>query len=255
MATLMERVKRRLERYRYMSGPHIRKRALYLERVAGKRGLEVGGPSDVFRPDCPLDLYAAVGGLDNCDFSNSTVWQAHLEPEYRFHPEKEAGRSMFCEGTNLATVADGSYDFVLSSHNLEHFANPVKALREWKRILRPGGVLILALPNYRRTFDHRRKPTSVDHMLDDFTHNVGEDDLTHLPEIFALHDRSRDPASGTQEYFENRSRKNIENRCLHHHVFDMHNSRALLEQVGYRVHSVELAYPVHILLLATCNED
>jgi hypothetical protein len=118
-------------------------------------------------------------------------------------------------------------------------------------VLRPSEALILVLPHYKRTFDHRRTPTSVDHMLEDFDHNLGEDDLTYLPEILEKHDLSLDPDAGTPEQFHKRSLDNISNRCLLHHVFDRKNSRELLERTGFHLRSMDLAFPFHICILAT----
>ena len=117
---------------------------------------------------------------------------------------------IIAEGSDLTPVGDGSYDFVLSSHNLEHFANPVKALKEWKRVTRLNGALILVLPDYRRTFDHRRTPTPVQHMLDDYSRNTGEDDTTHVLEVLQLHDVKRDGTLKTQSY-EELHRRSINN--------------------------------------------
>jgi len=41
---------------------------------------------------------------------------------------------------------DGSYDFVFSSHVLEHILDDKKAIREIRRILKPGGIAILPVP-------------------------------------------------------------------------------------------------------------
>lgn len=196
-----------------------------------------------------MPIYDSVGSLDNCDFSSETTWASHAN-SYVFSVRKAPGKSIFCEGSNLEGMADDTYDFVLSSHNLEHFANPVKALKEWQRVIRPGGGLILVLPNYKKTFDHRRKPTPVAHMLEDYEQNTSEEDLTHLSEILCEHDLSRDPAAGTAENFRERSLNNFANRCLHHHVFDESNSRDLLTQLGMQVLAVETAAPCHIVLLA-----
>jgi SAM-dependent methyltransferase len=218
--------------------------------IKGKRGLEIGGPSEVFqRWSSPLPIYRHIASLDNCDISRTTVWAAHADT-YTFSPGKAAGKTIFCDGSDLSSVADQSYDFILSSHNLEHFANPVKALHEWKRVTRPGGGWILVLPNYAKTFDHRRSPTTVDHMLEDFERNTQEDDLSHLPEILQAHDLSMDLAAGSAEEFRSRSLNNFTNRCLHHHVFDESNSRQLLTACGMNVLAVEPAFPFHIFLLA-----
>ncbi len=223
---------------------------IYLPFVVGKVGLEIGGPSEVFRRRQPLELYPKVGRLDNCDFSRSTVW-AEQQDSYTFDSERDPGKSIFCDGSALVSVEDNTYDFVLSSHNLEHFANPVKALKEWKRVICRSGALILALPDYRKTFDHYREPTSVDHMLEDFERNIEEDDLTHVPEILEKHDLSMDPGAGTAEQFRERALNNFSNRCLHHHVFDKKNSRELLQRTGFNVRSVYLGLPCHICLVAT----
>lgn len=41
----------------------------------------------------------------------------------------------------------GAWDFVFSSHCLEHLENPVAALEHWRDRLKPGGVLFLYLPH------------------------------------------------------------------------------------------------------------
>jgi SAM-dependent methyltransferase len=218
--------------------------------VEGKKGLEIGGPSGVFQAGIhPLPIYPLVGSLDNCDFSRDTAWATHGE-DYVFSPGKFPGKNFFRDATDLSFLPDHSYDFILSSNNLEHFANPVKALHEWKRVIRPGGSMIVVLPYYAKTFDHRRTPTRVDHIFEDFENNTQEDDLTHLAEILEKHDLARDHGAGSPEEFKQRSLANFEHRCLHHHVFDQANSRELLERCGMDVLSVELARPHDILLIA-----
>lgn len=46
-----------------------------------------------------------------------------------------------------------SIDFVVSSHNFEHLPNPVAFLCAVEKVLRPGGVLAMAIPDHRRCFD------------------------------------------------------------------------------------------------------
>src|ERR1700744_419573 len=245
--SLVRRAKHTARRLR-----HVRWRTLRAVRpfVAEKSGLEIGGPSKVFEEGIlTLPIYPLIGRLDNCDFSRDTTWASH-EDSYIFSPGKPPGKSIFRDASNLSSIADHTYDFILSSHNLEHFANPVKALQEWKRVTRPGGALVVILPDYSKTFDHRRTPTSVDHLFEDFKQETQEDDLTHLPEILDKHDLSLDPGASSQEAFHRRSLDNFNNRCLHHHVFDGANSRELLTRCGLEVLVVDFAPPFHILLLA-----
>lgn len=193
-----------------------------------KTGLEIGGPSGIFGRNKFLPVYKYAERVDGVNFSNATVWEGKIEAgsTYKYTADR-IGVQYVCEGNDLREIADNTYDFVLSSHNLEHFANPLKAVAEWKRVVKPGGVILLVLPDKRYTFDNKRNVTRFEHLLEDFTKNIGEDDLTHLEEILSLHDRQLDPPARDKEYFKQRCLKNFENRCLHQHVFD----HALLKRI------------------------
>lgn len=225
---------------------------LCVARVRHRRGLEIGGPSAIFGNKGLLPLYARVGHLDNCNFSAHTVWVEHHEEgaTFRFDRRRPAGRQFIAEATRLEPIASKSCDFVLSSHALEHCANPLQALREIKRVLADSGTLILVLPHREGTFDHRRPVTSLQHLIEDDRRGMAEDDLTHLPEILALHDFERDPEAGGPQAFEARARSNAENRCLHHHVFDEHLAAAMVTEAGLDVLAVEFSPPMHIIVVA-----
>lgn len=47
----------------------------------------------------------------------------------------------------LATIPDNAYDFVYSSHCLEHLVDPREGLRNWFRVLKPGGYLVVVVPD------------------------------------------------------------------------------------------------------------
>jgi predicted SAM-dependent methyltransferase len=225
---------------------------IFKAEVENQRGLEIGGPSSIFRDTGELPLYRHAAGLDNCVFSTETIWEGRRAEgqTYAYHPRKSDGFNFIREATDLRGIADHAYDFILSSHSLEHTANPVKALKEWTRVVKPRGAVIIVLPDYRRTFDWRRKPTPLEHMMADYQRGTDERDLSHLAEILELHDLSLDRAAGNKTSFHQRSLKNFDNRCLHHHVFDERNSRELLQATGLTVSVQELIKPNHIVLLA-----
>lgn len=56
----------------------------------------------------------------------------------------------------LASIEDESFDFVYSSHCLEHMTNVRTALKNWFRVVRRGGYLIIAVP-HRDLYEKRKE--------------------------------------------------------------------------------------------------
>ena len=67
---------------------------------------------------------------------------------------------------DAAGVPPGSLDFVVSSHNFEHLPDPVRFLQGVERMLKPGGVLSMAIPDKRTCFDTLRPETSLGQLLE-----------------------------------------------------------------------------------------
>src|SRR3990167_551636 len=55
-------------------------------------------------------------------------------------------------GGDAMNLPEGEFDFIFSSHAIEHLANPVAAIEHWKTRLRPGGVLFAYLPHPDMTY-------------------------------------------------------------------------------------------------------
>lgn len=94
-------------------------------------------------------------------------------PELRVHyPELEheplVQVDILDDGERLTKIPDSSLDFVVANHFLEHTEDPLGTLLNAFRVLRPGGVLYLALPDKRHTFDSDRPVTPFEHLLSDF---------------------------------------------------------------------------------------
>ncbi len=56
---------------------------------------------------------------------------------------------------------------MVANHVLEHAEDPIAALGHLVRVLVPGGVLFLTLPDARHTFDAMRQRTTIEHVLRD----------------------------------------------------------------------------------------
>ena len=118
-----------------------------------KNGLEIGGPSALFRDSGFLPIYSFIQSLDGVNFSTSTVWEGKLEEGNFYRYQDKTGHQYIAEGTKLQAIKNDQYDFVLSCNNLEHIANPIAAVMEWKRVIKPGGAILLVLPNKQANFD------------------------------------------------------------------------------------------------------
>jgi SAM-dependent methyltransferase len=90
------------------------------------------------------------------------------------------------DGERLATVPDGSVDFVIANHFIEHTQDPIATLGNHARVLREGGVLFMAVPDKRRTFDVDRPVTTLEHLLRDHAEGPQWSRAQHFEEYAAL---------------------------------------------------------------------
>lgn len=72
----------------------------------------------------------------------------------------------------LSNIRDNSYDFVYSSHTIEHLPNPSVAVKNWFRVLRPNGFLIIYAPHRdlyekKKSLPSRFNPTHLHFFLPD----------------------------------------------------------------------------------------
>jgi len=60
-------------------------------------------------------------------------------------PEKNSPDVLKMDMTEL-TFPDNSFDFIFVCHSLEHCDNPIKAIKEFKRVVKEGGFVFISLP-------------------------------------------------------------------------------------------------------------
>jgi SAM-dependent methyltransferase len=188
-----------------------------------KLGVEIGGPSNT-----GTIVYKNASSIDNIVFSKNTIWSNHTDV-YQFFHDKTC-KVIINDAVNITLVENDYYDFVFSSHMLEHVANPLKAINEWLRIIKKGGHIIIIVPEKSACFDHKREYSMFSTLLSQYEKNVGEDDLSTLPEILMKHDLIMDPPAGDLGAFTKRSLDNFNNRCLHHYVY---NDELLIKICNY----------------------
>lgn len=65
---------------------------------------------------------------------------------------------------------DETFDFVISSHVVEHFYDPIHAIKEWLRVVKSGGYVYMIVPHKERTFDRDRPRTTLAELIDRHEH-------------------------------------------------------------------------------------
>jgi SAM-dependent methyltransferase len=80
----------------------------------------------------------------------------------------------------LAEFDDDSYDFIVASHLLEHVAQPFLLVSDIYRVLKNDGILLIALPDLRNTFDNRRIPMDFEHFKKDIKLQIKIDEISHV---------------------------------------------------------------------------
>ena len=97
------------------------------------------------------------------------------------------------DGELLESIGDASQDFVIANHFLEHCQNPLLALENMFRVLRVDGVLYLALPDKRYTFDRLRPVTTLEHLHRDYSEGPEYSRREHFQEWVRLVNGITDP--------------------------------------------------------------
>jgi predicted SAM-dependent methyltransferase len=83
------------------------------------------------------------------------------------------------DARNIYWFKDNVLDYVFSSHLLEDFENTEEVLREWIRVLKVGGYLVLFCPDEQIYHEHCRK-TGQDYNL---AHKISNFSLAYVKKI------------------------------------------------------------------------
>ncbi len=93
-----------------------------------------------------LDAPAGTGALaDRLRRMGFDVSCCDINPSYFSIPEMSLEIGDLSQSLPYASA---SFDFILCIEGIEHLENPLNAIREFSRLLKPGGRVLLSLPNY-----------------------------------------------------------------------------------------------------------
>jgi predicted SAM-dependent methyltransferase len=165
------RQKEREQRYRH-ERDEWRRIAKKVRDFASRRylrgqGIEIGG---LYKP---LALYegAKAKYVDRLSEEEMRRWLSSDEVR-RCHPDlvdqPRVSVDIVDDGETLRSIADGSLDFVIANHVIEHTHNPIATVETFLRVLKPGGIVFMAIPDKRHTFDRKREVTPFAHIREDY---------------------------------------------------------------------------------------
>ena len=220
----IQQIPKRFENYRFIC-----------KHLKNKKIIEIGGPSTLFFTKIPI--YQDTASLDVVNYSNNTIWEGSIREGLtcNYYGNKIAYQHI-SEASLLAGVKNQFYDAVISSHCLEHVANPIKALLRWKEVIKSNGYMLIILPNKISNFDHKRKDTTFEHLMSDFENEVEENDTTHFNEFIEFFDLEKKPGKKiTLEEHVEITKNNFINREVHHHVFSKKLIYQILEYCNFEI--------------------
>jgi SAM-dependent methyltransferase len=141
-------------------------------------GIEIGALHN------PLHLPAAAKAR-YVDRASMAELQAQYPEQIDLVPVSIVG-----DACDLGVLEDESVDFVVANHVIEHLPDPISGLQEMARVTRTGGLLYLAIPDQRATFDRRRPITATAHLVDEFRNGTEQTRRAHVQEFVELAERS-----------------------------------------------------------------
>ena len=80
-------------------------------------------------------------------------------------------------------IVDRKFDYVVLAHVLEHVPDPIGYVQDLAKLLNDGGVIMMAIPDKRRTFDSGRQLTSIEHILNDYHEKSIYPSIEHVMEF------------------------------------------------------------------------
>jgi SAM-dependent methyltransferase len=140
------------------------------------------------------------------------------------------------DGERLEKFADGTLDFVVANHFLEHCQNPIASIQTFLRVLRPGGRIFMAIPDKRRTFDVSRPITTFEHVLRDYRDGPRPSYEQHLGEWASYVEKTPHESIGARV-----QQLREQNYSIHFHCWD---PAGLMELFSRLPRDAGLAYDV-----------
>jgi len=143
----------------------------YLDKLTG---IEIGGSAhNAFNlPNCL-----------NVDYTDSmdTIFK---KAEFEYCGEKMPV-DVVANGDKLP-FKNESYDYVISSHVIEHFFDPIATIKEWLRVIKPGGYIFIIAPTWRAISTETRDCTTLEDLIKRNSGEIKQDEAQNPHDHFSV---------------------------------------------------------------------
>jgi SAM-dependent methyltransferase len=140
----------------------------YLEADSTLKILEIGGAPGEYLLFMANQFHYSVFSLDYSNIGNQQTVDTFKRAGRKVHVYE---RDLFAENLDLPV-----FDIVYSLGFIEHFDDPAKAIRKHLDLLKPGGILMIGVPNLTGIYHWFLKYLSPSH---DETHNLKIMDISN----------------------------------------------------------------------------
>jgi SAM-dependent methyltransferase len=143
------------------------------------------------------------------------------------------------DGEILSSIEDNALDFIVANHMLEHCENPLGAIRNHLRKIRPGGILYYAIPEKTQSFDAARETTSFIHLVKDDLWGPEISRVRHFWEWVTFVNQTHDRSEAMAQVDELKKL----NHSIHFHVWDEMSFREfVMGAQSYLLNTFEVDY-------------
>lgn len=94
-----------------------------------------------------LDVGCGIGALFPAIGSDRVVGIDYAFAGLRCTRSRHPDARLSCADGAKLPFADASFDAITAQHIIEHMVDPISTLAEWRRVLCPGGRVVLVTPN------------------------------------------------------------------------------------------------------------
>lgn len=84
---------------------------------------------------------------------------------------------------SLSEQISSEFDYVVACHVIEHVPDPISYIRDLAGLVRPGGSVMLTVPDKRQTPDRTRPSTSLDHLVGEYHDKCRYPSIEHIMEF------------------------------------------------------------------------